>query len=73
MGQPFLAVRIDDIKRKQNQKILTILAGLVHARVGLGFSLEELDSGAGDGNRTHVRSLGSFYTAIVRRPLSLAR
>src|SRR5208282_1303554 len=26
-------------------------------------------SGAGDGNRTHVRSLGSFYTAIVRRPL----
>src|SRR3982074_1436547 len=29
-----------------------------------------LKSGAGDGNRTHVRSLGSFYTAIVRRPLS---
>src|SRR5580700_9140409 len=29
--------------------------------------------GAGDGNRTHVRSLGSFYTAIVRRPpISLA-
>ena len=28
-----------------------------------------LESGAGDGNRTHVRSLGSFYTAIVRRPL----
>ena len=28
--------------------------------------------GAGDGNRTHVRSLGSFYTAIVRRPLSHA-
>src|SRR5438876_4067795 len=27
-------------------------------------------SGAGDGNRTHVRSLGSFYTAIVRRPLT---
>ena len=27
------------------------------------------ESGAGDGNRTHVRSLGSFYTAIVRRPL----
>jgi hypothetical protein len=27
--------------------------------------------GAGDGNRTHVRSLGSFYTAIVRRPLTL--
>jgi hypothetical protein len=27
--------------------------------------------GAGDGNRTHVRSLGSFYTAIVRRPLNL--
>ncbi len=26
--------------------------------------------GAGDGNRTHVRSLGSFYTAIVRRPLA---
>ena len=25
--------------------------------------------GAGDGNRTRVRSLGSFYTAIVRRPL----
>ena len=25
--------------------------------------------GAGDGDRTHVRSLGSFYTAIVRRPL----
>src|SRR5229473_6200503 len=25
--------------------------------------------GAGDGNRTHVRGLGSFYTAIVRRPL----
>jgi hypothetical protein len=30
-----------------------------------------LESGAGDGNRTHVRSLGSFYTAIVRRPLNL--
>src|SRR5207248_11418557 len=29
--------------------------------------------GAGDGNRTHVRSLGSFYTAIVRRPLVLLR
>src|SRR6266446_9048811 len=29
------------------------------------------DSGAGDGNRTHVRSLGSFYTAIVRRPLNI--
>ncbi len=28
-----------------------------------------VNSGAGDGNRTHVRSLGSFYTAIVRRPL----
>ena len=28
-----------------------------------------VDVGAGDGNRTHVRSLGSFYTAIVRRPL----
>jgi len=28
-----------------------------------------LKSGAGDGNRTRVRSLGSFYTAIVRRPL----
>src|ERR1700735_2501641 len=28
-----------------------------------------LESGAGDGNRTRVRSLGSFYTAIVRRPL----
>jgi hypothetical protein len=27
--------------------------------------------GAGDGNRTHVRSLGSFYTAIVRRPLDI--
>ena len=26
-------------------------------------------TGAGDGNRTRVRSLGSFYTAIVRRPL----
>jgi hypothetical protein len=32
------------------------------------YSIEE-ESGAGDGNRTHVRSLGSFYTAIVRRPL----
>src|SRR6266403_4949979 len=30
---------------------------------------DPLESGAGDGNRTHVRSLGSFYTAIVRRPL----
>src|SRR5437762_14271975 len=30
---------------------------------------DPLFSGAGDGNRTHVRSLGSFYTAIVRRPL----
>jgi hypothetical protein len=29
------------------------------------------ENGAGDGNRTHVRSLGSFYTAIVRRPLNL--
>jgi hypothetical protein len=29
--------------------------------------------GAGDGNRTHVRSLGSFYTAIVRRPLCYFR
>ncbi len=28
--------------------------------------------GAGDGNRTHVRSLGSFYTAIVRRPLGVS-
>jgi hypothetical protein len=27
-----------------------------------------LSYGAGDGNRTHVRSLESFYTAIVRRP-----
>src|SRR6266550_2285407 len=27
-------------------------------------------TGAGDGNRTHVRSLGSFHIAIVRRPLS---
>ena len=27
--------------------------------------------GAGGGNRTHVRSLGSFYTAIVRRPLDI--
>ena len=26
-------------------------------------------TGAGDGNRTHVRSLGSFYIAIIRRPL----
>src|SRR6266851_4870612 len=32
--------------------------------------LSLLESGAGDGNRTHVRSLGSFYTAIVRRPLT---
>ena len=31
--------------------------------------IEYLGVGAGDGNRTHVRSLGSFYTAIVRRPL----
>ncbi len=28
--------------------------------------------GAGDGNRTHVRSLGSFYTTIVRRPLTVS-
>src|SRR5215472_13221812 len=26
-------------------------------------------TGAGDGNRTHVRSLGSFYSAIELRPL----
>ena len=26
-------------------------------------------TGAGDGNRTHVRSLGSFHAAIARRPL----
>ena len=30
-------------------------------------------SGAGDGNRIEVRSLGSFYTAIVRRPLDSVR
>ncbi len=29
-------------------------------------------TGAGDGNRTHVRSLGSFYIAIIRRPLFAA-
>src|ERR1700676_1015491 len=45
-------------------------ADLADACGGLGFSFEGLDSGAGDGNRTHVRSLGSFYTAIVRRPLA---
>ena len=28
-------------------------------------------SGAGDGNRTHVRSLGSSYSAIELRPLAL--
>ncbi len=32
-----------------------------------------LSYGAGDGNRTHVRSLGSFYSAIeLRPPASLA-
>ena len=36
-----------------------------------GSGLSRSESGAGDGNRTHVRSLGSFYTAIVRRPLVL--
>src|ERR1700733_11589296 len=36
-------------------------------RINLNFA----NVGAGDGNRTHVRSLGSFYTAIVRRPLWL--
>jgi hypothetical protein len=35
------------------------------------FGLYKAKSGAGDGNRTHVRSLGSFYTAIVRRPPTL--
>ncbi len=34
-----------------------------------GHVLPPVCFGAGDGNRTHVRSLGSFYTAIVRRPL----
>ena len=29
-------------------------------------------TGAGDGNRTHVRSLGSFYSAIELRPLVLS-
>ena len=28
-------------------------------------------TGAGDGNRTHVRSLGSFYSAIELRPLAI--
>src|SRR3989344_5647754 len=27
-----------------------------------------LETGAGDGNRTHVRSLGSFYSAIELHP-----
>jgi hypothetical protein len=30
-----------------------------------------LKSGAGDGNRTRVRSLGSSYSAIELRPLAL--
>jgi hypothetical protein len=30
-------------------------------------------TGAGDGNRTHVRSLGSFYSAIELRPLRSKR
>jgi hypothetical protein len=34
---------------------------------------KSLFSGAGDGNRTHVKSLGSFYIAIIRRPLRLIR
>jgi hypothetical protein len=29
------------------------------------------EDGAGDGNRTHVSSLGSSRTAIVRHPLEL--
>jgi hypothetical protein len=30
---------------------------------------DNVNVGAGDGNRTHVRSLGSFYSAIELRPL----
>ena len=30
--------------------------------------IERLESGAGDGNRTRVRSLGSFYSTIELRP-----
>ena len=36
----------------------------VETRNSLCF-IEYFGVGAGDGNRTHVRSLGSFYTAIV--------
>ncbi len=38
--------------------------------VGLaaGLKANKEKNGAGDGNRTHVRSLGSFYSAIELRP-----
>ena len=39
-------------------------------RTIVGCRVTSVSNGAGDGNRTHVRSLGSFYTAIVRRPLT---
>ncbi len=44
--------------------------GKVKLQKGISPALSrtERNFGAGDGNRTHVRSLGSFYTAIVRRP-----
>jgi DNA-binding beta-propeller fold protein YncE len=34
------------------------------SRINVNFA----NVGAGDGNRTHVRSLGSFYSAIELRP-----
>src|SRR2546427_12340497 len=54
--------------RVQLRPKLRVLIGI------LGWEARKLNCinrvfGAGDGNRTHVRSLGSFYTAIVRRPL----
>jgi hypothetical protein len=44
-------------------------SGVLGAMSGRKASKANCTYGAGDGNRTHVRSLGSFYTAIVRRPL----
>ena len=51
-----------------DQVHLTGVQGQLHHLSGL----RPVSYGAGDGNRTHVRSLGSFYTAIVRRPLIIS-
>ena len=50
--------------KNQERSQMTQSSGEVSGEKGCILPID----GAGDGNRTHVRSLGSFYTAIVRRP-----